>query len=102
MADADHYASGNWHVREGSEEDFLARWREFLEWTRGSAQGFQHAFLLQGRGDPRHFVSYSTWDEPASVQKWSALPEFEQKLGACRDLCENFESDAYERVLTIQ
>jgi heme-degrading monooxygenase HmoA len=97
MEDPRDYASG----KEESQDAFLARWREFLEWTRESAAGFQHAFLLRGKGDPRHFVSYSTWDDPASMQRWSALPEFEQKLGACRALCVDFQSDAYERVLTI-
>lgn len=102
MEDPTDYASGNWHVKEGNEDTFLARWREFLEWTRENVAGFQHAFLLRGKSDARHFVSYSTWDNSASQQQWRTLPEFDTLLGACRDLCDNFQSDSYERVTTIQ
>jgi heme-degrading monooxygenase HmoA len=101
MEDADTYAMGNWSVKEGKEDEFLSRWREFLEWTRGNAAGFQQAFLLRNQDEPRHFRSYSTWDDPTSQQQWRTLPEFEQKLGACRALCDDFESGAYKRVLTI-
>lgn len=102
MEDADNYASGNWHVKEGSEDEFLTRWRAFLEWTRGNAAGFQHGFLLRGKSDAGHFVSYSTWNDLASQQQWRTLPEFEQKLGACTALCDDFQNDAYDRVMTIQ
>src|SRR5437660_1612067 len=101
MEDANDYASGNWYVKEGSEDGFLARWREFLEWTSGNAPGFQHAFLLQGSSDARHFVSYSTWDDLESEQKWRTLPDFRKMLGACRDLCDDFQSDAYQRVISV-
>ena len=101
MADANNYAVGNWTVKEGSVDDFLSRWREFLEWTRGSAGGFQQAHLLRNQSDNRRFVSYSTWDDVASQQRWRAMPEFAQKLGPCQALCDDFHNDVYERAITI-
>jgi heme-degrading monooxygenase HmoA len=101
MADGASYASGNWLVKEGSEDDFLSRWTEFLEWTRDNASGFREANLLRDGGDPRHFVSFAQWDDDASQEGWRALPEFPGKLGACRELCEDFKGGAFTRVVSV-
>ena len=34
MADGVSYASGNWLVTSGSEDEFVSRWTDFLQWTR--------------------------------------------------------------------
>ena len=51
------YTSGDWHVRAGSEDAFVSRWREFLEYARAEAPGFVWARLLRDINDARHFVS---------------------------------------------
>jgi len=33
------YSSGEWLVREGSEEEFIQRWTTFIEWTLNEAPG---------------------------------------------------------------
>ena len=33
------FASGDWHVTAGSEDEFVQRWTEFLEWTRAEHPG---------------------------------------------------------------
>jgi heme-degrading monooxygenase HmoA len=97
MAEADSYASGNWKVKEGNEEQFVSRWTEFLQWSRDNAKGSNEANLLRDQGDARHFVSFGRFDDDESQEGWRALPEFRQKLGACVELCEDFQGGAFTR-----
>lgn len=101
MADAGSYASGDWHVTEGSEDEFVSRWREFLEWTRDTADGFQDATLIRDAEDPRHFVSFARWEGADAQDAWRSLPEFPAKMGGCRQLCDEMKGGSYERVVAI-
>jgi heme-degrading monooxygenase HmoA len=101
MADGASFSSGNWVVKEGSEEQFVSRWTDFLEWTRENAQGFQDASLLRDGEHPRHFVSFARWEDDASQEGWMALPEFPQKLGDCRELCDEFRGAPFTRVVSV-
>lgn len=97
----EHFASGNWRVKAGSEDEFIARWTEFLEWTRSNAPGFVTASLIRQNQDPRHFVSFAEWEDTASRDKWRSLPEFAEKLGACRALCDEFQGLDYSRAVHV-
>jgi heme-degrading monooxygenase HmoA len=101
MAESDSYASGDWRVRDGSEDDFVARWTEFLEWTRDNADGLLEATLIRHRAEPYRFVSFARWADDASQDAWRELPEFPQKFGACRELCEDVKAGAFTRVVSI-
>ena len=93
--------SGDWRVRRGSEAEFIARWREFLEWTKANAPGFLGARLIQDTGEPTHFVSYAEWESGAARQAWRALPEFSVKLGACRALCDEMRGADYDLAAAV-
>src|SRR5204863_2230708 len=56
VAMAEHYASGNWHVQEGKEDEFITRWTQFLEWTREDHPALESARLIRDAGDLRHFI----------------------------------------------
>ena len=86
----DQYASGNWHVQAGSEDEFVARWQAFITESAKAAQGFGSARLLRDADDPRHFLSFSDWADAASRDAWKASPEFERGLTSCRELCDEF------------
>jgi heme-degrading monooxygenase HmoA len=101
MAEGDSYASGNWVVKEGNEDEFVSRWTDFLEWTRDTAHGFQDANLLRDGGDPRHFVSFARWEDDAAQEAWKASPDFPEKLGACRELCDDFRGGAFTRAVSV-
>jgi heme-degrading monooxygenase HmoA len=101
MAEAESYASGNWLVEGGSEDQFISKWSEFLEWTRDNAPGFQGATLIRDASDPRHFLSFARWNDDASQEAWRALPEFREKLGACRQLCEDFQGGSFRRAVSV-
>jgi heme-degrading monooxygenase HmoA len=91
----EHFASGNWVVRAGREDDFVARWKEFLEWTRASAPGLVSARLIRDGGDSRHFISFAIWESAQMIEKWRSLPGFGTRLSACRELCDDFRGSSY-------
>jgi heme-degrading monooxygenase HmoA len=56
------YASGDWMVKPGREDDFVAAWRDLAEWSMENLAGGAWAKLLRDREDPRRFVSLGPWD----------------------------------------
>ena len=95
MTDTGAYTSGDWQVRAGSEEAFVARWREFLEYARASAPGFVAGRLYRDVNDARHFVSLGVWESLAAQAAWRGMPDFAAKLGACQALCETDRNSMY-------
>jgi quinol monooxygenase YgiN len=93
--------SGDWHVRPGSEDEFVKRWTEFLDWTRASARGFRGARLIRDTEDGSHFLSFAEWDSDEARQAWRGLPDFPLRLGACRALCEDMRGVNYDLVVAI-
>jgi heme-degrading monooxygenase HmoA len=97
----DHYASGDWVVAAGREAEFIARWTEFLGWTRVAAPGLRWARLIQDAENGRHFISFASWGSLEALGSWRSQPEFVAKLGACRALCEDFRGGDYTVVVTV-
>jgi heme-degrading monooxygenase HmoA len=95
------YASGNWHVMKGKEDEFIERWTEFLQAARKSEPGLVSASLIQETTDPSHFISESEWADEASREGWKKSAEFAKTLGAARALCDDFYSGDYVRKVTI-
>jgi len=98
---SDQYASGNWVVNRGRENEFIERWTEFLEWTRASARGLRSAQLIQDADDRRHFISFASWESLEAMTIWRSLPDFTTRLGACRALCEDFRGSSYTVAATV-
>jgi heme-degrading monooxygenase HmoA len=101
MADSDSFASGLWVVSEGREDEFVSRWIDFVEWTRDNADGFREANLLRSGRDPRRFVSVAHWDDDAAQARWRSTPGFLDKLGACRELCDDAQTGRFRRVASV-
>ncbi|HEY3210740.1 MAG TPA: antibiotic biosynthesis monooxygenase family protein [Actinomycetota bacterium] len=85
------YTSGNWMVREGNEEEFVTRWTEFTEWSLANAPGAETFLLIRDATDPRHFNSFGSWEDAGNVTAWRDRPEFQERLAACRALCDDFK-----------
>ena len=98
---ADYYASGNWHVKQGKEKEFVERWTEFLQWTRKDHSALQSATLIQDAEDKNHFVSISEWESADARAAWKQSPEFAQKFQAARELCDEMTAIDAERRVTI-
>ena len=89
-AEGQPFTSGNWMVKPGNEEEFVRRWTSFTTWAQGEASGAQGFVLIRHVDDPRHFVSFGSWESKEAVDRWRSSPEFAQHLGACRELCDEF------------
>ena len=84
------YTSGRWGVRAGMQDEFVSRWTEFTEWALVSAPGAEHFVLIRDAEDPLRFTSFGAWEDKASVDAWRSSPEFAERLGRCRELCDEF------------
>lgn len=89
------YASGNWIVTKGREEEFVRRWTEFLQWTRSTFGELGTAQLLRDEETQGHFVSFATWQSINALREWRSRPEFAEHLSACRSLCDEFRGSSY-------
>lgn len=91
-----YWASGNWRVTDGKAEEFIARWTEFLTWTKAANDGFETARLIRDLQDPQHFVSFASWRDPESMAAWKNRPEFVEHFGSCRALCTDMQGGGYQ------
>ena len=98
---AEHYASGNWHVKKGNEGEFIERWNDFLQWTRKTQPQLVTARLIRDVADPSHFVSFAEWESTSGRDAWRNDPDFATHLMACRRLCDDFYGNDYELTSTI-
>jgi heme-degrading monooxygenase HmoA len=96
----EHYASGNWLVRDGTDEDFISRWRDWIGASTKDLPGFGSAALIRDDSNPRHFLSFSAWDDPDSRDRWKASAEFEKAFQRCRELCEEFSGGDFTQVVS--
>ncbi|MFJ7066507.1 antibiotic biosynthesis monooxygenase family protein [Streptomyces sp. NPDC101115] len=99
--DSKYWASGDWQVSEGDADEFVDRWRAFLTWTKEANDGFLSARLIRDLNEPRHFVSFSSWRDPAAMKEWQSKPEFAELIGACRALCDDMSSGGYELAVAV-
>jgi hypothetical protein len=53
------YSSGEWLVREGSEEEFIEAWTTFIEWSLDNAEGAESFVWV---GAPKSLGSSSLWE----------------------------------------
>lgn len=94
-----YYTSGNWHVRSGSEEEFIKRWTEFAESARPKARG--RFVLIRENDDPKHFVSVGTWSTEEDVRAWMEMPEFKETFAHLGSLCDEYHGGPYSLVTSI-
>ncbi len=83
------YTCGTWIVRDGSEEEFVTRWTALVN-SADDGPGAESFILIQDRQDPHRFISFGAWDEWTSIDGWRASDAFKERMGACRELCEDF------------
>jgi hypothetical protein len=92
------FTSGNWTAKEGKQQEFVACWTEFAHWAldaMGRDAVSSPPLLIQDRSNPRHFISFGGWKDPATVDAWRGHPEFADRMGRCRALCDEFAAGDY-------
>lgn len=95
------FASGDWRVTPGKEDEFVQRWTEFLTWSRENHPGLVGANLLRDGEDASHFLSFAEWSDADARESWRQAPGFMEHFKACRELCEEMRGADYERVVVI-
>ena len=56
----DTYTHTTWRVRPGHEDEFVQRWREWIEWSHLQGLG-PSARLLRDAESPSTFISFGPW-----------------------------------------
>jgi heme-degrading monooxygenase HmoA len=83
------FTCGIWTVRDGSEEEFVARWTALVN-SSAALPGAESFLLIQDRQDPHRFISFGAWDAWTSVDRWRSSEAFGDAMRVCRELCEDF------------
>ncbi len=96
MRTGQSYSSGEWLVREGS-EDFVERWTTFIEWSLDNAPGAVSGsfVLVRSTEDPRRFLSIGAWESQEAREAWRQMPRMQELFTQCQELCEEVESHQY-------
>lgn len=91
------FSSGNWIVKDEREDEFIARWTDFAQWSveEMGPGATESPILIQDSANPRHFISVGGWRDPETVESWRDHPEFQEHLGRCRELCDDFVAGDY-------
>ena len=92
------YSSGNWLVKEGSEEEFVGRWTAFVEWSLKNAPGVESAILVRDSANPDRFLSLGAWDTAEAMQAWRQMPQFQESFSARQELCDEAQVHSYTLV----
>ena len=89
------YSSGEWLVREGSEQEFVEAWTNFIEWSLENAAGAESFVLVRSMEDPRKFLSLGAWESQEAQEAWREMPRMQVMLGQCRALCDEYDTHRY-------
>jgi heme-degrading monooxygenase HmoA len=89
------YSSGEWLVREGSEEEFIETWTTFIEWSLDNAPGAESFVLVRSTEEPRKFLSLGAWESQQAQEAWREMPQMQVMLGHCRALCDEYDTHRY-------
>jgi heme-degrading monooxygenase HmoA len=93
----ENWASGDWMVKEGKQDEFVERWKDWLGWSSQNIPGFVSATLIRDTQDPHHFVSFSAWQDAASRDAWKSSAGFGEKFPTVRELCDEFQGGDFVR-----
>jgi heme-degrading monooxygenase HmoA len=96
---AQTYTSG-WTVKPGADDDFVASWREFVQWAAGMP-GSQTFRLVRDTGQPQRYLSLGLWDSSEAQNAWRQQPDFMERLGRVRAHCDDFQTTTYEVVTDV-
>jgi heme-degrading monooxygenase HmoA len=87
---AETYTHTTWRVKPGQEEEFIRRWKEWIDWSHLQGLG-PRARLLRDAESPSTFVSFGPWMSPDAVKNWRAAAGYHERVAAMQELLEGFE-----------
>jgi quinol monooxygenase YgiN len=92
------YTHGVWTTKSGRDEEFVAAWSEFAEWTNREISATAVGKLLRDLNAPNRFISFGTWDSLELIEEWRAHDGWKERVATVRDLLEGFEPSTLEQV----
>jgi len=92
------YTSGDWQVRAGREDEFVAKWHELAEASLAEIEPDARSVLLRDREDPRHFRSFGEFRNETGIVKWRDGAVFGHRLGELTEMLEHAATSVYEVV----
>ena len=91
------YTHTTWRVTAGSEDEFVVRWNEWVDWSHREGLAAQ-ALLLRDLEEPRTFVSFGLWEDSSAVRNWRALAGYQERVARLSEVIESFEPRTLEVV----
>jgi heme-degrading monooxygenase HmoA len=91
------YTHTSWRVTAGNEDEFAARWNEWVEWSHRQGLAAQ-ALLLRDLDEPRTFVSFGRWENLSAVRNWRTLAGYQERVARLSEVVESFEPRTLEVV----
>jgi heme-degrading monooxygenase HmoA len=91
------YTHTTWRVRAGSEDEFVRRWSEWVDWSH--REGLEApALLLRDLENPQAFISFGPWANMAAVRSWRALAGYQERVARLSEVLDSFEPRTLEIV----
>ena len=84
------YTHTTWRVKPGSEDEFVRRWKEWIEWSHLHGLG-PRAQLLRDAESTSTFVSFGPWMSPEAVKNWRAAAGYHERVARLQEVLEGFE-----------
>ena len=86
------FAMGIFTVKDGKENAFLARWKEFAYWTLSQYKNMgKGAQLLQDIDNPRRYIVVGEWNNFDTIKQWRNRLEFKEWMKRMSELCDRVE-----------
>src|SRR5215813_13078661 len=98
---SEYWASGLWTVKAGSEDEFVDRWRAWLDWTSKNSPGFRSATLIRSEADGSRFESFSDWDDADARGAWESSDGFAERAAPVRALCVDVQVGNFTRAASF-
>jgi quinol monooxygenase YgiN len=95
------FTSGRWLVKDGREDEFVAAWREFAEWSKANFPAASWVRLLRDREHALVFISVGPWEDEAAIAEWRASDGFSNRIARIRELLDDFEASMLDSVVEV-
>lgn len=95
------WTSGNWVVKEGMADEFIAAWQDLARWTADAYPG-SRAWLLRDRERPNVFLSAGPWRDETVIPEWRTSAGFLERVGRIREMLETFEARTLDAVASSE
>ena len=88
--------SGDWFAKAGGEAEFQALWRQMSTVASAEVDPTGWSILLRDRENPRHFISFSRWNDEAAVVRWRDGVGLSRFMNGLTELLEHADSSLFE------